>query len=115
VESVESSPVAVLEDDLNVLDRIEIDPVLLPYPNREVSVERTPLELRAHILLDEGVVIAGQGVRDVTLGCESAGVLNVSGKELRNVILTVVVAYDVGAEMNNRVGYESGRVAGGRK
>src|SRR4051794_13886041 len=97
ITSVEAGPVATIEHDLYVLDRIEVEARTVPDPEHEVSIERTPLELEPRIALYELLVGRREGVGDVSLDAEPTRVLDLTGEEVRLEVLALEVANEVGA------------------
>jgi hypothetical protein len=54
--SVEPSPVAIVQDNLHILDRVEVHSFFFPDAKHEVSVERTATELPACVLLHQRTI-----------------------------------------------------------
>ena len=70
--SVECRPIAVLQNDLNILDAVEIDAGILPDADHETPVERAALKFRAHVLIDEIAIRRRKRIREIALGRDPA-------------------------------------------
>src|SRR5207344_2210573 len=80
--SVETGPVAIIEYDLNVIDRVEVHAGLFPDSEHEVAVQRTAAELLAQVLIDELAIRRPDGVRQIALRRKAARVLDHASEEV---------------------------------
>src|SRR6185369_2784307 len=111
-QSVELRPIAVSQDDLNVLDGVEVDSVFVPDPEYEVPVEWAPSKLVTHVLLDQPRVALRDRIRHVTFRRQPARVLDASVEQQGRHIRPFVIADEEWPHVRQRVRQESGRVAG---
>src|SRR5438445_7839108 len=101
--SVEPCPVAVVQDELHVLNGVEVDARLFPDPQGERAVKRTTAKLSARVLADEADIGHRQRVAQIAFGGKSARVLDVAREQICDEILTEMVTDDERTTVIERV------------
>src|SRR6478736_6528248 len=108
---VKAGPIRVVDQQLHVLDRVEVEAVAIPNTEHEIPVEWPTLKLLAQVRSDLGLVTRTERVCLVTLGAEATCMLDFAREQKCFEVLAQMISHHVRPVVIQGIGYEAGAVA----